>query len=68
MRTDMVENAAKYSQGCSRTVSFVFEQSGSPFPARGDLVIFVGETEAIIREVSLVRSPKEVIVLIFIFL
>ena len=23
------------SQGCSRTVSFVFEQSGAPFPAQG---------------------------------
>ena len=33
-----------------------------------DRVIFVGETEAIIREVPLVRSPREVIVLIFIFL
>ena len=33
-----------------------------------DRVIFVGETEAIIREVPLVRLPKEVIVLIFIFL
>ena len=33
-----------------------------------DRIIFVGETQAIIREVPLVRSPKEVIVLIFIFL
>ena len=33
-----------------------------------DQVIFVGETEATIREVPLVRSPKQVIVLIFIFL
>ena len=28
-------NAGKYSRVCSRTVSFVFEQSGAPFPARG---------------------------------
>ena len=33
-----------------------------------DRVIFVWETEAIIRKVPLVRSPKQVIVLIFIFL
>ena len=33
-----------------------------------DRVIFVGETEAIIREVPLDQSPKEVIVLIFTFL
>ena len=33
-----------------------------------DQVIFVRETEAVIRKVPLVRSPKQVIVLIFIFL
>ena len=27
------------SRGCSRTVRFVFEQSGSPFPARGLIIL-----------------------------
>ena len=39
MCTKMGENAGKYSRGCSRTVSFVFEQSDAPFPARGLIVL-----------------------------
>ena len=31
--------SGQYSRGCSRTVSFVFEQSGAPFPARGLIIL-----------------------------
>ena len=33
------------SQGCSRTVSFVSEQSGSPFPARGLIILVTKHPE-----------------------
>ena len=39
----------KYSRECSRTVSFVFEQSGSPFPARG-LIILVTRRSVRIKD------------------
>ena len=45
MRTEMDENAGKYSRVCSRTVSFVFEQSGSPFPERGLIVLVTRRPE-----------------------
>ena len=33
------------SRGCSRTVSFVSEQSGSPFPARGLIILVTKHPE-----------------------
>ena len=33
------------SRGCSRTVIFVFEQSGSPFPARGFIILVTRRPE-----------------------
>ena len=32
-------------RGCSRKVSFVFEQSGAPFPARGLIILVTKRPE-----------------------
>ena len=37
--------AGQYSRGCSRTARFVFEQSGSPFPTRGLIVLVTRRPE-----------------------
>ena len=63
---EIVQNPAvrEYTSRCNSVENIHIHKVIGPW----DRVIFVGETEAIIREVPLVRSPKEVIVLIFIFL
>ena len=63
---EIVQNptAREYTSRCNTAENIHVHKVIGPW----DRVIFVGETEGIIREVPLVRSPKEVIVLIFIFL
>ena len=39
MCTKMGKTVGKYSRGCSRTVGFVFEQSGALFPVWGLIVL-----------------------------
>ena len=63
---EIVENPTvrEYTSRCNSVENIHIHKVIGPW----DRVIFVGETEAIIKEVPLVRSPKQVIVLIFIFL
>ena len=63
---EIVQNPTvrEYTSRCNSVENIHIHKVIGPW----DRVTFVGETEAIIREVPLVRSPKEVIVLIFIFL
>ena len=63
---EIVQNTTvrEYTSRCNTVENIHIHKVISPW----DRVIFVGETEGIIREVPLVRSPKEVIVLILIFL
>ena len=63
---EIVQNPTvrEYTSRCNSVENIHIHKVIGPW----DRVIFVGETEAIVREVPLVRSPKEVIVLIFIFL
>ena len=63
---EIVQNPTvrEYTSRCNSVENIHIHKVIGPW----DRVIFVGETKAIIREVPLVRSPKEVVVLIFIFL
>ena len=63
---EIVQNPTvrEYTSRCNTVENIHIHKVIGPW----DRIIFVGETEGIIREVPLVRSPKEVIVLIFIFL
>ena len=63
---EIVQNPTvrEYTSRCNTVENIHIHKVIGPW----DRVIFVGETKAFVREVPLVRSPKEVIVLIFIFL
>ena len=63
---EIVQNPTvrEYTSRCNSVENIHIHKVIGPW----DRVIFVGETEGIMREVPLLRSPKEVIVLIFIFL
>ena len=52
--------AGQYSRGCSQTVRFVFEQSGSPFPTRGLIVLVTRRPElSAIFELCQHRGPTQ---------
>ena len=52
-----VRDFGKYSRGCSRTVSDVFEQSGSSFPARGLTILVINSCPIYTKWRNLIIIP-----------